>query len=155
MSVWLQIEAVAATILHVQHAQLCCTAVPARLASRKVFHGWYATLAAPVSTACYTSHQPFTPCHDNTIAFEHTSQLQITQYDMLQMEHLRIQQRFMRETNKIFRCHSHLVICKLWRQHARDVHWIVWRPKSRCLGATRQRAATCNTLWCCCCHRCV
>jgi len=101
------------------------------------------------------THQPFTPCHDNTIAFEHTSQLQITQYDMLQMEHLRIQQRFMRETNKIFRCHSHLVICKLWRQHARDVHWIVWRPKSRCLGATRQRAATCNTLWCCCCHRCV
>ena len=101
------------------------------------------------------THQPFVPCHDNIIAFEQTSQLQITQYEMLQMENPGIQHSLMQETKKLFRCHSYLVICKLRRQHARDIHWIVWRPKSRCLGATRQRAATCNALWGCCCHRCV
>ena len=80
---WLQVEMTAATILPIQHAHY---------AAQLYLLGWQAERPSMVGTLPWlllsqqpVTHQPFTPCHDNIIAFEQTPQLQITQYDMLQI----------------------------------------------------------------------
>lgn len=80
----------AATIIPMQHAHD---------AAQLYLLGWQAERPSMVGMLLWlllsqqpVTYQPIMPCHDNIIAFEQTSQLQVTQYDVLQLENFGVQQ---------------------------------------------------------------